>query len=128
MTADKSPPLPDSVVGRIAAEMRELAEVSDDCRYGTISTGMAREWADRLAALTDGAEPVAGADEEALIVAIWQAEHPGKTSLFPLKYLAESEKDRYRRIIEAVRSHPTDDDSDDGNSDYSREHDRYAER
>jgi hypothetical protein len=50
MTADKSPPLPDSVE-RVIAEMRDMAFAD------LIESGLVREWSDRLAALTDCAEP-----------------------------------------------------------------------
>jgi hypothetical protein len=37
-----------AVVGELVAEMRELAQTSDDCQYGTISTDYVRRWADRI--------------------------------------------------------------------------------
>lgn len=45
----------------IVAEMREYADTSDGCQYGTISTRLLRDFADRLAALPVGdGEPWAG--------------------------------------------------------------------
>jgi hypothetical protein len=58
MTADKSPPLPDSV-GRIVADLRKVAA---DIAASVLSVRSQHDKiiaiADRLAALTDGAEPV----------------------------------------------------------------------
>ena len=43
----------------LVTEMREYADTSDGCQYGTISTRLLRDFADRLAALPVGAaEPV----------------------------------------------------------------------
>jgi hypothetical protein len=52
----------------LESQMRELAQTSDDCQYGTISTGCVRGWADELAALR---ESLGGEGDAGNIVEAW---------------------------------------------------------